>query len=124
MAKGEPTFKHVHYSEIPADEFGSEAPGVTIRRLIDEEWDGAPFYNLRMIEIAPGGNTPDHAHDNEHENFVVEGEGEVMVEGTLHPVAAGDVIFIPPGARHQYRNAGDTTFRFLCGVPVPGLLGK
>jgi len=33
---GEPTFKHEHYSRITADEFGPEAPGVTIRRLIDE----------------------------------------------------------------------------------------
>lgn len=121
MAK-DPAFKHTHYSEIPADEFGDEAPGVTIRRLIDEEWDGAPFYNLRMLEIAPGGHTPDHAHANEHENFVVEGEGEVMVEGAYHPVGPGDVIFIPAGMRHQYRNAGDTTFRFLCGVPVSKLL--
>ena len=121
MAEG-PVFKHTHYTEVPADEFGGEAPGVTIRRLIDEEWDGAPFYNLRMIEIAPGGNTPDHSHGNEHENFVVEGAGDVMVEGTFHPVGVGDVIFVPGGLRHQYRNAGDTVFRFLCGVPVSRLL--
>jgi len=77
---GKPTFKHDHYSRIHADEFGPEAPGVTIRRLIDEEFDGAPYYNLRMIEIAPGGHTPEHAHDNEHENFVLDGSGEVLYE--------------------------------------------
>jgi quercetin dioxygenase-like cupin family protein len=118
----EPAFKHVHYSQVPADEFGETAPGVTIRLLIDEEGDGAPFYNMRMLEIAPGGNTPDHAHANEHENFVLEGQGEVMYEGEWHPVGPGDVIFVPPGARHQYRNAGDTTFRFLCSVPASKLL--
>ncbi len=120
--KREPSFKHAHYSSVPADEFGPEAPGVSIRRLIDEELDCAPFYNLRMLEIAPGGHTPDHAHPNEHENYVVEGRGEVMVEGDWYPVTAGDVVFVPPGVRHQYRNAGETTFRFLCGVPASRLL--
>jgi quercetin dioxygenase-like cupin family protein len=117
-----PTFKHTHYSEVPADEFGPEAPGVTIRRLIDNELDGAPFYNMRMIEIAPEGHTPDHHHANEHENFVIDGKGEVMVDGQWHPLGVGDVIFVPPGVRHQYKNAGDTVFRFICGVPVSRLL--
>jgi quercetin dioxygenase-like cupin family protein len=119
----EPTFKHEHYTRIKADEFGAGAPGVTIRQLIDEESDGAPYYNLRMIEIAPGGHTPEHAHDNEHENFVLEGAGEVLYDGMFHPVGPGDVIFIPPSSVHQYRNAGEGTFRFLCGVPVPRIMG-
>ena len=119
----EPTFKHDHYTRIDADEFGADAPGVTIRRLIDEEFDGAPYYNLRMIEIAPGGHTPEHAHANEHENFVLEGAGEVLYDGDFHPVGPGDVVFIPPKSVHQYRNAGDVTFRFLCGVPVPRIMG-
>lgn len=119
----EPTFKHDHYTRMPADEFGPDAPGVTIRRLIDEEFDGAPFYNLRMIEIAPGGHTPEHAHDNEHENFVLEGSGEVLYHGEFHPLGPGDVVFIPPASVHQYRNTGEGTLRFLCGVPVPRLIG-
>jgi len=119
----EPTFKHDHYTRIDADEFGSDAPGVTIRRLIDEEFDGAPYYNLRMIEIAPGGHTPEHAHDNEHENFVLDGAGEVLYDGEFHPVGPGDVVFIPPKSVHQYRNGGPDTFRFLCGVPVGRIIG-
>lgn len=118
----EPAFKHIHFTEVPSREFGDEAPGVSIRRLIDEEYDGAPFYNLRMLEIAPGGHTPEHSHRNEHENFVLEGEGEVMYEGTWHPLRGGDVVFVPPEVLHQYRNSGDSVFRFLCGVPSSRLL--
>lgn len=118
---GSEEFKHVHYSQVMADEFGEEAPGVTIRKLIDSQADGAPNYNLRMLEIAPGGNTPDHAHPNEHENFILQGNGEVMVEGEWHPVGPGDVLLIPRGVRHQYRNAGDEPFVFLCGVPAPSV---
>lgn len=118
MTSPEPKAKVVSYRDVAAEVFGDEAPGVRIRVLIDEEKDGAPFYVLRMIEIEPGGNTPDHRHPYEHENFVIEGEGEVMVEGEWSRLSAGDVVFVPPGARHQYRNAGREPFRFLCGIPA------
>ena len=50
--------KVVHYTDVEARVFGDEAPGVTIRWLIDGEHDKAPVYALRLIEIAPGGHTP------------------------------------------------------------------
>ncbi|MBU1671397.1 MAG: cupin domain-containing protein [Actinobacteria bacterium] len=114
----EPRFKVVAYRDVEASVFGDEAPGVTIRQLISGEADGAPIYNMRMIEIEPGGNTPDHDHPFEHENFIVSGSGEVTYEGAAYPVSAGDVVFLPPGARHQYRNTGEEPLVFLCGIPV------
>lgn len=117
----EPMAKVTHYTDIPADAFGDEAPGVTIRLLIDEENDGAPVYVLRMIEIAPGGHTPHHGHPFEHENFVLEGSGTVLIDDDEREVGPGDVVFVPPGVRHQYRNAGGDTLRFLCGIPAKHL---
>lgn len=118
MRGNEPVAKVVRYTDVPTMEFGDEAPGVFVRRLIDPEVDGAPVYALRMIEVSPGGHTPDHGHPYEHENFVVEGSGEVMIEGEWNNISAGDVVFVPPGARHQYRNTGEATLRFLCGIPA------
>ena len=119
----EPTAKVIHYTDVPAQVVGPEAPGATIRWVIDEPHDGAPNYALRMIEVAPGGHTPDHTHPYEHENFVVEGKGRVLMHGEWHDLAPGDVVFVPPGEVHQYANAGDTTFKFLCGIPVTKLRG-
>lgn len=110
--------KVIHFTEEPANLFGPEAPGTSIRVLISDEKDGAPVYNMRMIEIEPNGNTPDHSHPYEHENFVVEGNGQVMIEGKFYDLKPGDVVLVPPNSRHQYRNTGDTLFRFLCSVPV------
>ena len=50
--------KVCHYTEVEAEVFGDEAPGVTIRWVIDEEKHGAPIYALRVIEVASGGHTP------------------------------------------------------------------
>ncbi len=118
----EPKAKAVHYTEVPAEVFGEQAPGVTIRWVIDEKADGAPNYALRVIEVAPGGYTPHHAHPYEHENYVIEGHGRVLLGEEWREVSAGSVIFVPAGLEHQYRNAGDVPFRFLCGIPTQRLM--
>lgn len=119
-----PRAKVVHYSQVPAQTFGDEAPGVTIRWLIDEEHDGAPYYAMRLIEVAPGGHTPRHAHAFEHENFILEGKGRLLIGDTWHEVGPGDVAFVPPGVEHTYENAGDGPFKFLCSIPVTSILKR
>jgi quercetin dioxygenase-like cupin family protein len=116
--------KVCHYTDIPAQLFGDEAPGVTIRWIIDEENDGAPNYALRVIEVAPEGHTPHHAHPFEHENFILEGKGRLQIEEEWHDLGPGDVAFVPANITHTYVNAGDAPFRFLCGIPVSRLIPK
>jgi quercetin dioxygenase-like cupin family protein len=77
---------------------------------------------LRVIEVAPGGHTPDHTHAFEHENYVIEGIGRVQIDGDWHDIRVGDVVFVPPNTQHTYVNAGDVPFKFLCGVPVSRLM--
>ena len=114
--------KVVHYTDVEAKVFGPTAPGVTIRWVIDEEHDDAPNYALRMIEVAPGGSTPEHEHPYEHENFVVDGTGKVLLGDEWHEVGPGSVVLVPADLHHCYANTGDTPFRFLCGIPTPRLM--
>ena len=113
--------KVVHYRDVPAQVFGSSAPGASIRWLIDDEHDGAPVYALRMVEIEKGGNSPRHTHPYEHENFIVEGEGRLWLEDHWETLSVGDVAFVPAGMLHQYENTGESTLKFLCGIPVKKL---
>jgi quercetin dioxygenase-like cupin family protein len=90
--------------------------------------DRAPNFALRQFEVAPGGNTPRHSHDYEHEVYVVSGSGTVLLEGEYRPVRGGDVIYVPADEEHQFRASADESLRFLCivpmsrdcGEPVPG----
>jgi len=120
----EPRAKAVHYTDVPALTFGDEAPGVTIRWVIDEKNDGAPNYALRMIEVQPGGHTPKHTHPYEHENFVVDGQGRVLLGEEWHDVEPGSVVFVPADLLHCYENTGAVPFRFLCGIPTSRHLNK
>lgn len=80
--------------------------------------DGAPNFALRQIKVEPGGYTPHHAHDYEHEVFVVDGSGTVLLEGKDRPIRRGDVIMVPANEVHQFKAAADSALHFLCLVPV------
>lgn len=90
--------------------------GVSMAVMVGRE-DGAPNFALRSFRVDPKGHTPRHSHDYEHEVFVVDGSGTVLLEGREHPVRSGDVVYVPADQEHQFK-AGEGGLRFLCLVPV------
>jgi quercetin dioxygenase-like cupin family protein len=98
----------------PVDMAGAE--NVTMAMMVGRS-DGAPNFALRQFMVSPGGHTPRHSHDYEHEVFIVSGSGTVLIEGKERPIRAGDVIYVPAEEEHQFK-APDEALRFLCLVPV------
>lgn len=92
--------------------------GVKMRWLIGAK-DGAPNFALRHLELAPGGFTPHHVHEWEHEVYVLAGEGVIVAESGSRPFKAGDCILVPGGEKHQFRNETSAPVEFLCIVPHP-----
>jgi quercetin dioxygenase-like cupin family protein len=94
--------------------------GVRMALMVGRE-HGAPHFSLRQFEVDPGGHTPRHSHDYEHEVYIVEGGGTVLLNGEERPIRAGDVIYVPADHEHQFRagpGTGGAGLRFLCLVPV------
>ena len=109
--------KVVHYEQVKAVPVEMEgAEGCRIRRLIGKR-DGAPTFDMRRFEVAPGGYTPKHSHAHEHEVFVLEGSGVVLEGDVEHPISPGTAVFVPPDEPHQFRNPGTEPLKFLCLVP-------
>ncbi len=108
--------KKLNYSDVEAKEVGKGCKGVTIRWLVTKEM-GAPHFAMRMFEVEPEGHTPLHSHEWEHEVFVLEGEGMVLGASGEEKIKHGDVIFMPAAERHQFKNTGEGTLRFLCLIP-------
>ena len=92
------------------------ASGVALRMLIGPD-DGAPNFNMRMFEVAPGGHTPSHSHAWEHEVYVLTGQGAVRTPDGDHAVTGGHCVLVPPDEQHQFVNTGAEALRFLCLVP-------
>ncbi|MEL7087005.1 MAG: cupin domain-containing protein [Planctomycetota bacterium] len=95
------------------------ARGVTMRLMVGRD-DGASNFAMRLFEVAPGGETPRHAHNYEHEVMIVAGEARVYdaTQDAERPAAAGDTLLIPANQTHQFRNVSDRPLRFMCMVPT------
>lgn len=78
-----------------------------------------PNFCLRLFDIYPGGHTPRHAHAWEHELFVVEGTGKIILKDREEKLIPGDAIFVEPKELHQFVNDGEKTFRLICVIPKP-----
>jgi len=109
--------KKQRLGDVPSTGVPAPASGVRIRWLIDEK-SGAPNFAMRHFEIAPGGHTPLHAHDWEHEVFILAGSGVVVGDDGESAFAPDDVMFMPGGEEHQFRNTGTDTVSMLCLVPL------
>lgn len=89
--------------------------GSTIRVLLDAQLGGTANQSLAEAWLEPGQVTQRHYHARSEELYVLlEGEGDMEVDGERTRVGPGDAILIPPGARHQIQAASDTPLRFLC----------
>ena len=111
------TMKHVYYEDVPAEEAVMDGvKDVSIRWLISDK-DGAKNFAMRLFEIAPGGHSPWHQHEWEHEMFILEGEGTAVKEGGEEKFKAGDAFFIEPWEWHNFKNTSDKILKFLCLIP-------
>jgi quercetin dioxygenase-like cupin family protein len=78
---------------------------------------GAPNFAMRLFEVEPKGYSPFHSHPWEHEVFIVEGEGTIVSAEGEKRFKAGDVVFILPNEKHQFKNSSAKDLKFLCIVP-------
>jgi quercetin dioxygenase-like cupin family protein len=105
-----------HYQNVEATNANEGASKLKVRWLITKEM-GAPNFAMRLFEMEPKGHSPLHSHPWEHEAFILEGEGLVVSEQGEKQFKAGDVVFILPNEKHQFKNNGEKTLKFLCLVP-------
>ena len=92
------------------------AVGVRIQWLLDEE-HGAPNFAMRRFVIEPGGNTPSHCHDWEHEVYVLRGRGLLVTDEGEREIGPDMAILIEAGERHQFCALPEGSLDFLCLVP-------
>jgi mannose-6-phosphate isomerase-like protein (cupin superfamily) len=95
------------------------ADGSTIRELLG--LPTAPVRNQSLAEatLEPGQATERHYHANSEEfYYVVDGSGQMELDGEMRPVRVGDAVLISPGAWHQIRaDAGGIRFLCCCSPP-------
>lgn len=80
--------------------------------------ENCPNFAMRKFTVAPGGHTPHHKHNYEHEVLVLAGRGVAIGPTGETPLQPGDVVYVPADEMHQFQNRSDTEFKFICLVPA------
>ncbi len=105
------------YTEVEAVPMDMEGAKDVVKRVLVGEKEGAPNFIMRLFTIMPGGHTPYHSHDWEHENFIISGKGKIRIGDKEYEVSAGSYAYVPPNEMHQYICIGDEPLELLCLIP-------
>lgn len=95
-----------------------------VQYLIDER-QGSNHFALRLYTVQKDGHTPLDEHPYEHHVYVLSGKGLLRESSDpnapLKRLKAGDAVFIPSNAIHQFSNTQKEPFIFLCVKGNPQL---
>jgi len=108
-----------HESEIEPVEIIGEGIAGTVKQILVGPDDGYEGF-MRVFTLSPGGHTPYHSHEWWHANYILEGEGQLLIDGTKHAIKTGSVAYIEGGKKHRFENTGKGFLKFICLVPPEG----
>jgi quercetin dioxygenase-like cupin family protein len=104
--------KHVRTVEAQGVKAGDKT---TLQVLISAQ--EGPNFAMRLFVMKPGGGMPEHTNTVEHEQYVLRGHASIGIGDETFDVNPGEVVFIPEGVPHWYKNVGEENFEFLCIIP-------
>lgn len=89
--------------------------GSEIRELLHPSLLSSKQQSLAEAIVQPGQTTAAHFHKiTEEIYFILQGKGEMFLNGETLMVSKDDSVLIKPGHIHNIKNTGDTELRFLC----------
>ena len=89
--------------------------GGVIYKILDTENSGLKKVEIAMCIFNPGEIAALHYHKKMEEiYFILEGEGQVELDGEWLPVKSEDCMAIPIGVKHRMKNTSrDKALKFL-----------
>ncbi|HKB43814.1 MAG TPA: cupin domain-containing protein [Chitinophagaceae bacterium] len=102
----------IHETEVPE----IQHPGRFMRWLANENSLAAKNLSVCVIRVLPGETVrPAHSHPNSEELiYIINGSGNVMIEGEVGEVRAGSAILFEQGKIHMLRNTGSIEMKVIC----------
>lgn len=72
------------------------------------------------MSIPVGGDIGEEVHSNiDQILFIVDGDGEAIVNGASKKIEEHDVVFVPAGTRHNFKNTGDEELKLFTVYAPP-----
>ncbi|HEX5014382.1 MAG TPA: cupin domain-containing protein [Candidatus Limnocylindrales bacterium] len=86
--------------------------GISVKMLVDKVF-GADLLTMFTVDYEPGGSAQQHDHPFEEAYFFLKGEIEAELDGDVHMIRAGDVVFSAVGGVHGFYNNGTEQVRWI-----------
>jgi quercetin dioxygenase-like cupin family protein len=67
----------------------------------------------QFVGLIPPGRAPDHFHKYDEVIYILEGQGELVIDGEVAPLRAGSCVHLPRTLVHCLANTGDSEMRVL-----------
>lgn len=96
-----PTAIRVDSATLPDERWEDPARGsIRFRTLLSAPQTDSDSLTCGVAIMDRGDTFPLHSHPHAETYFGLEGEGEVMIDGTAHLLSPGTLLYIPGGAVH------------------------
>lgn len=93
--------------------------GITVKMLVDKRLD-AQLQTMFMVHYEPGAVAHPHDHPFEESYYMLDGEVEVVADGTRYTLRPGDVFWTGVGCIHAfYETQGRTVLWLETSAPGP-----
>jgi quercetin dioxygenase-like cupin family protein len=92
--------------------------GVETIPLITHRSDSSALITTGISTYPPGSGAPLHVHNCDEQVTLLEGRGEVEIDGAVTALVPYDSTYIPAGQEHLFRNTGDGPMRILWIYPT------
>lgn len=109
-------------NEVPLEDFAECHDGIGVLRhnqILGEKDSASALRFINYTILPPGTSIGNHKHGDDQEVYLIlEGEGEIFLDGETHPVKTGSVIVNKPFGTHGLVNNGQRdlkVFVFECG---------
>ena len=75
-----------------------------------------------IVKFSPGRGPRKHRHPYEEIFIILEGEVEAMVDGETKTLSENNIVIIPAGSWHEFKNRSDK-ITFMVNIhPVPEMI--
>ena len=87
--------------------------GIETIPLVTHQSAENPVFTTGISTYPKGQGAPLHSHNCDEQVTLLEGEGEVEVEGEITPLRRFDSTYIPGNKTHAFRNTGEQPMKIL-----------
>jgi mannose-6-phosphate isomerase-like protein (cupin superfamily) len=87
--------------------------GITTLPLITPQSADQPIFSTGISTYPRGKGAPLHSHNCAEQVTLLEGKGEVEIDGVITPLSKYDSTYIPGDILHAFRNTGDEPMTIL-----------